>query len=207
MSSAHQPPLAAPFAGLILAGGMGERWGGPKAWARLPDGRSFLDACAQTLGTAGATHMLATVPAGTLKRCHTAAAELLELPRPGLDMLASARHGMARLLETDTDWQALIILPVDHPLVRPPTVSALVAAGPPAAIPCLDGRHGHPICLWRDVVERLCTGLLPADNLRDVLKAAPAQDVAVNDPGVRVNCNRPEILQEALAQLQHLPPI
>ncbi len=33
-------------AGLILAGGAGRRFGGPKAFARLPDGRTFLEACA-----------------------------------------------------------------------------------------------------------------------------------------------------------------
>ena len=34
---------------VILGGGEGKRWGGPKAWAPLPDGRSFLEACASPI--------------------------------------------------------------------------------------------------------------------------------------------------------------
>jgi hypothetical protein len=36
--------------------------------------------------------------------------------------------------------------------------------------------------------------------LREVLKAANAVDVAVNDPGVRANCNTPEALVRAWAE-------
>jgi CTP:molybdopterin cytidylyltransferase MocA len=189
--------IAQAFAGLILAGGEGRRWGGAKAWAQLPSGQTFLDACCQILVAAGAAPVLATLPPGSPAVKVSSGAELLVLPRKGLDMLASARIGLDRLLE-DERWKAVVVLPVDHPLVDPSTPRALVAAGPPAAIPTLNGRHGHPICLWRQVVTRIITDSDQIENLRDVLKAAPAQDVAVSDPGVRVNCNTPEALRQGI---------
>lgn len=186
------------FAGLILAGGEGRRWGGPKAWARLPDGQTFLDACSQTLCTAGARPVIATLPPGASRtEISCGVAEQLVLPREGLDMLASARVGLDMLLEEE-HWKAVVVLPVDHPLVEPGTLRALVDAGPPAAIPTLNGRHGHPICLWRQVAMRIVDGRDQIENLRDALKAAPAQDVAVSDPGVRINCNTPEALRQGI---------
>ncbi|MCJ7755109.1 MAG: NTP transferase domain-containing protein, partial [Thermoanaerobaculales bacterium] len=50
------------LAGLILAGGEGRRFGGPKAWALLPDGRTFLEACVMALHEADAVRVAATLP-------------------------------------------------------------------------------------------------------------------------------------------------
>ena len=53
------------FAGLILAGGEGKRWGGPKAWATLPDGKTFLEACFGALRESGGNPIVATLPLAT----------------------------------------------------------------------------------------------------------------------------------------------
>jgi CTP:molybdopterin cytidylyltransferase MocA len=185
------------FAGLILAGGMGRRWGGPKAWARLPGGQTFLSACTAVLAGAGAVPVLATIPPGQTATSSVTGVELYRLPEPGLDMFASFCCGLSRLLQ-EPDWQAVVVLPVDHPLVHPDTVRTLVAAGPPAVIPSWSGRHGHPICLWREPAEAAVARSPRPANLREVLKAAPAMDVAVDDPGVRINCNTPEALQAGI---------
>jgi molybdenum cofactor cytidylyltransferase len=191
--------LKSPFSGLILAGGLGRRWGGPKAEARLPDGRTFLQACAEVFLAAGASPVVATVPFGRV------AAEMfgvgaLPLPEPDLDMFSSLRWGTRGLLE-DPGWKALVVLPVDHPLIRPETIAELVEAGPLAAVPTLAGRHGHPVCLWREVAEGILSGVLAGPTLREVLRAAGSIDVPVEDPGVRANCNTPEALKQALRGL------
>jgi CTP:molybdopterin cytidylyltransferase MocA len=189
-------PGLPPFAGLVLAGGAGRRWGGPKAWARLPDGTTFLDAALRTLTEAGAATVVATLPPGSSER-HDPGARTVALPRPGLDMFSSLVAGL-EVLEPVAGWEAVVVLPVDHPLVGAATVRALVAAGPPAAIPTLGGRHGHPICMWRPVARAVVDGSRPGPTLREVLRAAGAHDVPVPDPGVRANCNSPEALRAAL---------
>ena len=102
------------LAGLILAGGEGRRFGGPKAWARLPDGRSFLEACSASLVGAGASPVLATLPPESGDPVIVGVQPLV-LPEAGLDMFASLKVGLTRLIQTE-DWDCVALLPVDHPL-------------------------------------------------------------------------------------------
>jgi len=189
------------FVGLILAGGEGKRWGGPKAWAELPDGRTFLESCFEILRMAGAQPVVATLPP------EAGGPELnglvsIALPEPGLDMFASLVTGLGHLVG-HPDWQIVAILPVDHPLVRPATVTALANTAKPAAIPSFNGKHGHPVCLARSVVELIVEGKLTGPTLRDILRSIDAVDVDVDDPGVITNCNTPEALTTALAAAQN----
>ena len=188
------------FAGLILAGGEGTRWGGPKAWALLPNGESFLDACAMTLREAGASPIVATLPPGT-EDPRTDGLDVLALPEPGMDMFGSLRAGLGRLVETPS-WRVVAVLPVDHPLVRPETVTELAAAAGPAAIPSFNGKHGHPICLARTVAESVARGDVAGPTLREVLRAVGAVSLPVDDPGVVANCNTPAALASALVRLR-----
>lgn len=189
------------LAGLILAGGEGKRWGGPKAFARLPDGRTFLEACTEVLVGAGATPVLATLPP------ETADPEIegllpCPLPRPGLDMFASLRIGLAILVEL-SPWKVLAVLPVDHPLVAAKSVAKLAAIEALATIPRYRGKHGHPVCLSRSVVDNIVEGRLSGPTLREVLRSVDAADVPVGDPGITANCNTPDALATAL---ENLPP-
>jgi CTP:molybdopterin cytidylyltransferase MocA len=184
------------LAGLILAGGEGTRWGGPKAWAQLPGGGSFLDACEMTLREAGASPIVATLPPGT-EVPRIDGLDVLALPEPGMDMFGSLRAGLDRLVEAPT-WRVVAVLPVDHPLVRPETITELAAAAGPAAIPSFNGKHGHPICLARTVAESVARGDVAGPTLREVLRAVEALSVPVGDPGVIANCNTPEALSAAL---------
>lgn len=184
------------FAGLILAGGEGTRFGVPKAWARLPDGRTFLEACFGTLRAAGAGPVVATLPPGAgdsgLEGLST-----IVLPAPGLDMFASLKAALDRVMGFP-DWKTSMILPVDHPLIRSDTIVTLVRAPDPAVIPTFRGKHGHPVCLARSVVERIVGGELVGPTLRDVLRMVGAVDVPVDDIGVISNCNTPAALSAAL---------
>lgn len=189
------------LAGLILAGGRGERFGGPKAFAELPDGRTFLAACAGALAGAGARTVVATVPPGSPD---LAIPDLVALPLPAadLEMFGSLVAGLARLL-AEPAWQVVVVLPVDHPLVLSGTITTLAAAlgdGVVAARPAFGGKHGHPIAVARLVAEGIVSGALSGPTLRDVLRAVGTVDLPVDDPGVVANCNTPERLAAALAQ-------
>ncbi len=188
--------MATRVAGLILAGGAGTRFGGPKAFALLPDGRTFLAACAGVLRAAGAAPVVATLPPGADTR--GAPCETVALPEPGLPMFESLALGVRRLL-ADATWKRLVVLPVDHPLVAPATVRALADAGGDAAIPAYRGKRGHPVALARAAAEGVAAGTLAGPTLREVLHAVGVRDVEVDDPGVVANCNTPEALAVALA--------
>lgn len=184
-------------AGLILAGGVGARFGGPKAWALLPDGRSFLEACAGSLRAAGASPVAATLPPGSNDPMIDGLVAV-PLPESGLDMFASLRIGLRRLVG-DKGWNRVAVLPVDHPLVRPETVTVLVEAGAPVVIPSFRGKHGHPVVIDRSSAEAIVSGMNEGPTLRVVLRGIGAADVVVDDPGAVANCNTPDALERALA--------
>ena len=81
------------FAGLILAGGEGKRWGAPKAFARLPDGRTFLEACFRVLREAGAGPIVATLPPG--------------VGDPGLEGLSAVVLPSKTIAGGGVNWRAL----------------------------------------------------------------------------------------------------
>ncbi len=182
-------------AGLILAGGEGRRWGGPKAFARLPDGSAFLEACAQILHDARLSPVVATVHPDC-DEVDIEGLQTIRLPNPGLDMFSSLRLGLQRLA-ADSTWSAAIVLPVDHPLVTAESVRLLAAASG-VTVPSYRGKHGHPVRLPRELAERVVCGDLVGPTLRDVLKAGTFANLEIDDPGVVTNCNTPEALASAV---------
>ncbi len=185
--------------GVILAGGRGERYGGPKAYALLPDGRSFLATCRDVLAAAGCDPIVATLPPDGVAPA-IAGIVAVPLPDAGLAMFDSLRIALATAVEL-RQWEVAVVLPVDHPLVRPATVRSLASTAAAAAVAVHAGKHGHPVALVRDVARRITTGELAGPTLRDVLRAVGAVDVTVDDPGVRANCNTPEALAAAWSEL------
>jgi len=188
------------LAGLILAGGEGSRFGGPKAWALLPDGRTFLEACTASLRSGGAAPVVATLPPGS-DDPQIEGLEVVPLPEPDLDMFASLQIGVQQLAGK-AEWSQVALLPVDHPLVQPETIAALARSESSAAIPRHRGKHGHPVIIGRATAEMIASGELPGPTLREVLREISAVDVEVNDPGAVANCNTPGALARALAVLE-----
>lgn len=194
--------MAQATAGLILAGGAGVRYGVPKAFATLPDGRTFLAACAHALTGAGALPLLATLPPGATAGLASGITEL-PLPFAGMEMFESLRCGLHELTRAPA-WSVVAVLPVDHPLVQPESVVRLASVVAPAAVPVFRGKRGHPVCLSRATAEAIASGALAGPTLREVLRAVGRTDVPVDDPGVVANCNTPEALATFLRDLS--PP-
>jgi CTP:molybdopterin cytidylyltransferase MocA len=187
------------LAGLVLAGGQGTRFGGPKAWAVLPDGRTFLEACVAALRHAGAEPLVATLPPASVDPAIDGLVAV-SLSAPGLDMFASIRVGLQWLIG-EKGWTRVAILPVDHPLVTPVAISVISAVDATAVIPCYLGKHGHPVVLDRSVADAVADGRRPGPTLREVLRACGAVDIAVDDPGTTANCNTPEQLARHLEMI------
>lgn len=99
-------------------------------------------------------------------------------------MYSSVQAGLASL---SPDTQACLLLPVDIPLVRASTVTALVAhhASDSAAViyPTFRGQRGHPPLIGRELFAEILSGD-GEGGLRALLQRHEAAQVAVADEGI-----------------------
>lgn len=137
-----------PIAGIILAAGEGRRMGCPKALLRT-GGETFLARTARLLSAAGADPVIAVLgheagrveseaglpPGVIVKRNRRHREGMLTSVLAGLDAAEAALAG------------ALLLHPVDHPLVADATIERVLhalRAGARIAVPSYGGRRGHP---------------------------------------------------------------
>lgn len=130
---------------MVLAAGEGRRLGGPKALAPLGGG-TFVERCVQRLGRPGVAEVVVVVgpQAGQVEALVPGTA-CVRNPRAAEGMLGSILVGVRAAEEQGAD--ALLLHPVDHPLVEEATVDRVVAAlaaGARIAVPSHGGRRGHP---------------------------------------------------------------
>jgi nicotine blue oxidoreductase len=161
---------------LILAAGRGARVGGPKALLTL-DGETFLARVARLLRRPGVERVTAVLghDADRVQR------EAALPPEVGVTvnvryadgMLTSILAGLGDAEAAGAD--AVLVQPVDHPLVDPATVDAVVGAlvrGAAIAVPSYGGRRGHPAGFARQAWEAL-RAAAPDEGARGVLARHP----------------------------------
>jgi len=220
--------------GVVLAAGASRRMGRPKSLVRS-GGQSFLargvrhlwgacDAVVVVLGSdargvreAIEREFVRLVGAGEL---HSDLQSAHRHGAPGLEvrfavnrewrrgMLGSARLGLRRALPLKPE--SVLVLPVDHPAVRPATVRALAGAMRAALasyrgasargrgfayalVPRYRRRRGHPIALSPALARAVASDRGAAD-LSDAVRrnARLVGYLDCTDPGVVRNRNRPE---------------
>ena len=187
-------------AGIILAAGQSSRLA--PEFKPLADlgGTSLLERCAQAFRTAGVTDLLCV----TGHRAGEVRAEALRLglscalnPDYAKGMLTSVRAGLAAL---SPDIDAVFMLPVDIPLVRPATLRALLArfAEAPAAVlhPVFDGLRGHPPLIPAAFFPAILAWEGPG-GLAGALEQVSSRDVPVADRNIHFDVDAPEDLAEA----------
>ena len=133
---------------VILAAGEGRRMGAPKALLPL-EGTTFLARAAELMSRPGVTsivavlgHQAGRVAVETALPKHVT---VVENPRWAEGMLTSVHRGLDEAEARGAD--ALLLHPVDHPLVSPDTVDRVLKAlqaGAVVAVPSYGGRRGHP---------------------------------------------------------------
>ena len=169
-------PAAMRVRAVILAAGRGARVGGPKALLTL-EGETFLARVARLLRRPGVERVTAVLG-------HDAERVRLEaaLP-PDVAVIVNTRHaeGMLTSVLVGLDdaeasgADAILLHPVDHPLIDAATVDAVIRAlgrGSPIAVPSHDGRRGHPAGFARPAWEAL-RGAAPDEGARAVLARHP----------------------------------
>jgi len=188
---------------VVLAAGEGRRIGGPKALLRLGE-ETFLARACGLLARPGVAAVVAVLGAeaervradGGLPADVTAVVN--ERWREG--MLSSVWRGLDAAEAADAD--AVLLHPVDHPLVQPATVDRVVqalAASAAIAVPTWDGHRGHPGGFHRSVFAEL-RAAPPGRGARAVLAADPARVAHVpGDPGCVAGVDTPAGYERALS--------
>lgn len=182
------------IAGIVLAGGRSERMGRPKALLEI-EGVTFLERAVRALRAAGCAEVVVVLPPGA-----QAAGEEAESAggrvawTGGGEQIDSLRAGLRALGQA---VEAVVVHPVDHPLVQPETVAALIAAfrarGAPIVVPVCAGERGHPVLFSSRVFSELLAGRGP-EGARSVVYAhdAELEEVTVEDRGVLADLDTPD---------------
>ena len=175
--------------GVILAAGASTRMGRPKALLRCGEGEdTFVSRLVRSLRAGGVTNIVVIGRAGD----HALRAELerLQPPAPLAENPAPERGQLSSLLvgldyAEQSGGRAVLVMPVDSPLVAPATIAATLAAfegtGAPIARAVHDGRHGHPVVFRHHVFEDL-RAADPALGAKAVLRAHEDRVVNVDVP-------------------------
>jgi len=168
--------------GVVLAAGRSERMGRNKALLYTPEG-TLLARAVETLrrGGCGEVVVVANEKAADVRE----AAEPLARVIPARDVAGAAPIDSLRLAlrGLPATVSAVLVLPVDCPLVRPATVSALIerfrhgdVAG---VVPAWRGTHGHPVLLGRGLFDDARERDL-AEGLRTLI-ALRSTEIAIHD--------------------------
>jgi len=182
---------------ILLAAGVGSRFGSDKLSATLPDGTPMAVASARSLVAAGCD-VLAVV------RDVTAESALLLATEAGVRVLACPEsagglgHSLAYGVRHSADADGWLVALADMPFIRPETVIRVMSAleqGAPLVAVALAGRRGHPVGFGRRWRGQLL-GLTGDAGARSLLaeQASELQIIETDDPGVLQDLDRPEDL-------------
>jgi len=132
-----------------------------------------------------------------------AGAKFVTNRQPQLGQFSSLRCGLGSIGE---GYEGVIFTPVDYPLIRQETVSAIASAflAVPAresiVIPRHNGKRGHPVCIGEEVRKEALE--MPDDaQARELIHRheSQIQYVDVSDPGILTDIDTLEQYQAALA--------
>ena len=183
-------------AGLVLAGGEGLRFGGPKALARLGD-QLFVERAVTTLRTAGCDPVVVVLGAAAAEVARTAdlghAVVVVNDAWP-TGMGSSLRTGLSAL--RDLGAPAAVVLLVDQPQVSPDLVRRLVgkwSEGVAAVSASYDGHRRTPVLLDASVWSAVIAGAVGDVGARSWLDTHPDDVllVACDDLGSDIDIDTP----------------
>ena len=147
-------------------------------------GETFLDrlisACEQVCGD---VVVVLGFHAGEIRAGIRGKARFIQNPDPDRGQLSSLQCGLAEISG------AAMFVPVDLPAIESITIRKLVeafeSAAPLIAVPRFEGKHGHPVCIARPVIDELLASPESAQ-ARDVIRRHLAETlyVDIDDPAI-----------------------
>jgi molybdenum cofactor cytidylyltransferase len=189
------------LAAIVLAAGESSRMGAPKALLADGEGRPFIARLTRTFLAAGVDEIVVVTG-----RSHDAIAAALErdhprsMPRvarntdPSRGQLSSLWVGLDAVHDLQLD--AVLMIPVDVPMVKAITVRAVVDAwrrnSSLIARPVMGARHGHPVLFDRGVFDELRRAPL-GEGAKAVVRAHGQEllNVEVDDEGCLIDVDTP----------------
>lgn len=179
--------------------------GTPKALLTL-EGRTFVERVVHALGEGGCVSVHVVVAEGddaTAAEAERSGAHVLRNPSPGEGPITSLRLVLPAL---DPDVDGVAWLPLDHPLVSPDVVRAILeasaAGGRPLTIPVHGRKRGHPGVFGRALfAELLDPGLEGGARTVVHRHLHEALLVEIDDPGVIEDIDTPEAYRRVRSSL------
>jgi molybdenum cofactor cytidylyltransferase len=194
-------------AAVILAAGRSTRMGRAKALLRQrQSGHSFVGHLIRTASGAGLTPVLVVVRGDDIylqDEIDRYGASAIVNPDSDAGQLSSLQAALIAVEASGA--HAMVILPVDIPLVSKDDVAAVIAASREDHVQIVrathKGVHGHPVLFTRAVFDELRVAD-PQIGARGVVRADPARvlDVEVSNPGVTLDIDTPEDYRRAFSR-------
>ena len=190
------------FGAVILAAGNGSRMGVPKLTLTLR-GRSYLEVVLDRVRTAGIGDIVVVVQPRFTEFAARAVpgAAVAVNSRPERGMSSSLHRGVKML----GGVSAVMVIPVDHPLVRTETYAALIGKAiefPECVVkPVWRGRPGHPVILPWKLASKVPAGDIRGGLSRFIRDSGIRQVLLpVPDPGILRNFNTPRDIGAAVME-------
>ena len=188
------PPV---IAAVVLAAGESSRMGADKALL-MYRGRTFLENIISALQGAGVRRVVVV-----LGHHAEQIEQSVDLSMVERVVNQDYQHGQTsslqvglRVLAPDEPDGAVVCL-VDHPAISAETVRKLIqhikSTGKPVVIPQLNGKHGHPVLVGREVFREIAA-LSPSQGADTIIhKYRPQTEfIDVTDPGILIDVDDPE---------------
>lgn len=197
LESAAAASTHSAIAGLVLAAGESSRMGADKALL-MYRGRSFLESIISSLRQAGISRVVVVLG------YHAEEIQQdIDLVTVEVVVNQDYRRGQTTSLQTGLRVLAanapdgVVVCLVDHPAISPDTVRTLIqrfkSACKPVIIPQLNGKHGHPVLVGRELFAQIAA-LGPDKGVDTVIHKHRDQTefVEVSDPGILIDVDDPE---------------
>ena len=185
---------------IVLAAGKSERMGRPKALLPI-HGRTFLENILDVISRTSIEDTIVVL--GHHREEIERSLPLLSAvfnPDYEQGMITSFQAGI-RKLSRDTSGAFLFL--VDHPLVEPAAIAAMIAnlAANRIVLPTFEGRRGHPVLFSSEILEEILA-LPPSEGANIVVRKSPDRiiEVSVNVPGILVDVDTPEQFEKLREQ-------
>ncbi|MDP2209880.1 MAG: nucleotidyltransferase family protein [Bacteroidota bacterium] len=185
---------------VILAAGESSRMGSPKALLQI-HGKTFLEHLVATLRNAG-LHEISVVLG------HDSDKIITQLPDLNVSFIINENYQKGQLSSIQAairsvpkDCDAIMICPIDRPLISTELIKKLIEAymktKPPIVIPIFDAKRGHPIIFSSSLFFELMRA--PHDvGARAVVWAHHNEvvEIQTEEEGILLNIDNPELYEK-----------